>query len=135
MFLGDAPHVAALHQAAEWQERARQAFLGERVEHVALILGGVHAAAQGPGAAWVLGYPRVVAGGDGVEPVLERVVEEGAELEVAVAVDARVGCPSVLVGLHELIDHVALEELAHVEYVMGDAQTLADGLGIGDVGE
>ena len=52
---------------------------------------------------------------------------------MAVADNARVGRQSLLVGVHKALDNVAVERLLQVEHMMGDPQTLGDGLCVGDV--
>ena len=80
-------------------------------------------------------HARVVPGCHEVAAHLARPVEQRAELEVAVAVDARVGGAPLLIGADELVDDRTRERLAEVDGLPGDAQPRADGLGVLQVGQ
>ena len=76
----------------------------------------------------------VVTGGDVVEPQRIGAAQETVELEVTVALDARVRCLAGLVRSDIGVDHVAGEVVTEVEDVMGDAQVIGDPTGVVDVG-
>ncbi len=133
LFRGDAAHVALFVKAAEGQQRVCQALLRKGVEDVALIFLGIGSASEFPGTAPGGHNLRVVPGGHVVAALLQGKVEQRAELEIAVAIDARVGCGACQVGVHKAIHHGALERLPKIEHMVGDAQALGHALRIGDV--
>ena len=111
----------------------RQALLRERIQKVTLVLFGVLAAVQLPGAVGRLARFGIVTRGDVIAAHIQRRIEQRAKLNVAVADNARIGRQSFLVGVHKALDHVAVEGLLQVEHMVGYPQALGDGLCIGDV--
>ena len=129
---GLGPHLG-LGQLAHGEAHPRQLGLAEHVQHVGLVLGRVGTAAQTP-LAVAPDDSGVVAGGDGVEAQLVGPAQEAVELEVAVALDARVGRAPGGVGGDVRVDHVAVEVVGEVEDVVGDAELLGHPAGVLDVG-
>ena len=74
-----------------------------------------------------------MAGGDGVEAQPVGPPEQAVELEVAVALDARVRGPPDGVIRHVRPDHVTVELVGEVEDVMGDPELLGHPAGVVDV--
>ena len=61
-----------------------------------------------------------MSGGDGIRPLLQRPVQQSAELDLPVAVDAGVGGPAVYIFLHKAIHDGDAEQPAQVQHLMGD---------------
>ena len=74
-----------------------------------------------------------MARGDKVAAHVQRGVQQRAKLNVTVADDAGVGRQSFLIGGHKALNHAAVERLLQVEHVVGDADALGNGFGLGDV--
>ncbi len=102
----DAPHVALVH-VPERKHHRRQLLLRQPVQEVALVLGRVAGLQQfhARGVAASAAHARVMAGGDRVGAEAQRVIEEGAELDLAVAQHVRIGRASRLVLAQELREH------------------------------
>ena len=130
---GNPAHVALLVQTRQRKNRARQTLLRKRIQKVTLVLFGVLAAMQLPGAVCRLACFGVMARGDVVAAHVQRCIEQRAKLNVAVADNARIGRQPLLVGVHKELDHVAVEGLLQVEHMVGYPQALGDDLCIGDV--
>ncbi len=73
---------------------------------------------------------RVVAGGDRVEAEPQRPVEDGGELDLLVAAQARVGRAAGGVLVHEVLDHVLVEAVAQVPDVERDADDVGRPAGV-----
>ena len=86
---GVGPHLG-LRELADRQQRAAQLRLAEHVEDVRLVLGRVDATTQPERPAASRAHPRVVPGGERVEPERLGPVEQLPELDRPVALDARV---------------------------------------------
>ena len=122
-----------LGEVTDGEPRRRQLRLGERPQEIRLVLAPIAGAAQLPETGRRVALdPRVVAGGDGRRVPRLRAGQERAELEVAVAADARHRRASAAVALAERRDHGALELLGHVEDVVGDGQRAGDPPGVVD---
>jgi len=100
--------------------------LRELVEHIALVLAPIDAAQQMAAPA-LKGDAGVVSGGDVVVAQRERTIQQRAELEAAVAVDAGVGRASGAVFGDEEVHHVAREALRFVEHIKIHAEPRGDG--------
>ena len=72
----------------------------------------------------------VMARGYEIAIVLTGVGEQRTELEVAVAIDAGIGGAPCLIGPDEFLHHMALEGLAHVDDLVGEAQACTDRGGV-----
>ena len=79
-------------------------------------------------------HPGVVTGGDRVEPQQLGPSQQHVELEVAVALDARVGRPAGGVVGHVRLDDELFELVAEVEHVVVDADLRRGTAGVVDVG-
>ena len=97
----------------------------EHVQHVGLVLGGVGAAGHASAAVGARHDAGVVPGGDGVEAERIGSAEQPVELEVAVALDARVRRAAGSVVGHVGRHHVLVEVVAEVEHVVLDAEAAA----------
>src|SRR5581483_8973779 len=124
-----------LRELTNREEDARELGLPEHVQHVGLVLGLVGATAQVPPAGVITVDARVVSGGDSVEAELAGPVQEPVELEVPVALDARVGGASFRVGGHVRIDNMTVEVVGEVEHVVGHTELLSDTPSVLDVGD
>ncbi len=108
-------------RGAQREHRVRELLGGEHAEHVRLVLRPRAGAVQFAVAVVIRHDRRVVAGADGVEAQVERLLEEGRELDLLVAAHARVGrAPGGVLG-DEVVDHVELETLGEVPHVVRDA--------------
>ena len=126
-------HVG-LGEVAHREPDAGQRRLVEHVDDVGLVLGGIGAAGHAAGAVGTLDDPGVVAGGHGLEAEGVGPAEQAVELEVAVALDARVGgAPGGVVG-DVGRDDVLVEVVAEAEGVVLDAEAAGDGARIVDIG-
>ncbi len=104
---------------------------GEEVGLVLVWVGSFDDGAGGVGGFFLdLG---VVAGGDFVEAVFERVVEEDAELDLAVAHDVGVGRDAGLVAGEQVVDDAGAVLVHEVDHAEGDAEGVGDGGGVFDV--
>ena len=72
----------------------------------------------------------VVAGRDRVEAERQRAVEDGGELDLLVAPQARVGRAAGGVLVHEVLDHVLVEALGEVPDVERDADHVGGAAGV-----
>ena len=125
--------TASLVMRADRQQRAGQLALAEDVEDVALVLGPIRAPGQAEGAVGPRHDPGVVAGGHRVEPHGLGPPQQAVELQVAVALDARVGRDPAAVGVDVRGDDAGLELVAEVPDVVGDAELLRHPAGVVDV--
>ncbi len=107
---------------AEGEERAGELVGVEHAEHVALVLGRVDRPVQLAAAVGGLDDLGVVPGGDGVEAERHGLVEQGGELDLLVAAQARVGGAAGGILTREVLDDVAREAGRHVPHVERDAE-------------
>src|SRR5699024_458816 len=84
-------------------------FVGEHAEDIRLVLVRVHSTAQ-----HAIVELRVVAGDHGVEAQRDGAVQQGLELDLLVAAQARIRGLADGVGVHEVIDHIGLEAVGEV---------------------
>jgi hypothetical protein len=80
--------------------------------------------------AGILGDARVMSGGQGGGPQANRAIEQGGELQVAVAVRTRNRRPAGDVLADEVGDHCVIELRFEVEDVVGNADRRGDAPGI-----
>ena len=118
---------------AERERHVLELPAGEREQEVGLIAALVRAATQYRCPVAALD-PRVVTGRDDVGAARERPFEQHAELEFAVAGDARIRGPSRRVGSDEAGDDAAVERRALVDLVVRDAEGTSDASGVAVVG-
>ena len=133
--LGSELANARLVDVADREQRPRQRRLVEHVHDVALILRSVGAALQREAAIRRAPDAGVVSGGDGVEAELLGPTQQAIELEVPVALDARIGRHAVGVGAHVRGDDVTVEVLAEVEHEMVDVELLRHPAGVVDIAD
>ena len=106
-----------------------QLLLGQHIEHVALVLAGVQGLFQEKAAVFLFDAG-IVAGDDGVAAHEGRPVIEPPEFQIAVAVDAGIGGPALLVGVSKAVHHLAAELVGKVENVVGNPQPKCHAAGI-----
>ena len=103
------------------QQQVGQLALGQLVEEIGLVLPPVRAPQQLPAVRGLIEPdPGIVPGGDGVRPLVQGPVQQGAELDLPVAVDAGIGSPAVCIGPHEPVHHLLLEKVTQIQHHMGD---------------
>ena len=136
-----------LGDAAEREHGPVQLRAGQDGQHVGLVLGRVHAAQQAaagprrPGGLAGLGggggqgrdEAGVVAGADRVEAEGDGAVEDGRELDLLVAAQARVGRVAAGVLGDEVLDDVLVEPLGQVPDVERDADHVGGPAGVAGV--
>ena len=76
---------------------------------------------------------RVMPGHDAVEAQHARPFIELAELQIPVAVDARVGRPAGFIAAHKLLNHLLPKLRLKVENIKRDAELIGDGARVLDV--
>ncbi len=130
---GPSPHLLLGHPA-DGQEHPLEVAALEHVDHVALVLAGVAPPHDPPLAIGPDPLDAgVVAGGDGVEPEHLGPAQQAVELQVPVALDARVrGQPGGVIG-HVGLDDVGGEVVAEVEDQVLDAEAVGHAAGVVDV--
>jgi hypothetical protein len=122
-----------LRELADRQEGARELVRPEHVQHVRLVLGPIRAAEQPRRASGAIDA-RMVAGGEVVEAEQACPLQQGAELDHAVALDTRVGCGALRVRAHIRIHHAVSKRRGVVEHVVGDPELGGDPACVLDVG-
>lgn len=111
-------------------------FLGEGVQEIALVFGGVFGGAKLVGGFFCRGslifgrgtfaalrcVPRIMAGSHIIRAEFAHFVEEEAEFYAAVAFDAGVGSYPLLVAFDEIVNDVVFKTVFEIEDVKWDAQ-------------
>ena len=115
------------------QAQMGQLTLGQLIEEIGLVLSPVHAPQQLPAAGIVLPQAGVVAGGNGVRPLGQGPVQQGAELDLPVAVDTGIGGAAVGIGPHEPVHDLPLKQLTQIQHHVGDPHGGSYGTGRLDV--
>ncbi|BFO15545.1 hypothetical protein SHKM778_19330 [Streptomyces sp. KM77-8] len=105
----------------------------EHAKDVRLVLGHVGGAVQLACAVLAEDHLGVVAGADRVEAEREGLVEEGGELDLLVAAQARVGGAAGLVLGDEVLDDVLAEAVGEVPHVERDADDVGGAAGVARV--
>jgi len=126
-------HVGLVHLPHR-EHGAGQLPLIQHVHHVTLVLGGVVTARQSMYTV-SFDHPGVVSGGHGVETEDDGPLVETIELQVTVALDARIRCDAQRVIVHVGLDHVAMELVREVEDQMIDADLLSHAASVVDVAD
>ncbi len=127
---GDLPGVA-FRLFAQREQGARKLILPQRKQEITLVLARVGAfLEQGASAVGALFQARKMAGGNVIAAQLPRALEQGAELELLVAHDARIGRAPGPVFLGKISDHLFLEGVRLVDQIIGDTELVADAAGI-----
>src|SRR6266545_1974330 len=121
---GGRAHLRLGH-LADGQLEVGQLLRAEHVEHVGLVLGGVHRSVEP-----AVDHPGVVAGGERVEAERARPGEQPDDLDALVAAGAGVGGAAAGVLGGEVVDHRLLELLHEVPHVEGDADGVGDPPGV-----
>ncbi len=120
-----------LGAVTEREHGPAQLIAGQHGQHVGLVLGHVDAAHQPrrtprPGGL----EPGMMAGADGVETKRHGPVEDGSELDLLVAPQARIGRVAARVLRDEVVDDIGGEALGQVPYVEGDAYHVGGAPGV-----
>ena len=98
-----------------------QLALGQLIEHVALVLPPVFAPQQQPPPPLlIVAHPGIVAGSDGIRPLLQRPVQQGTEFDLPVAVDAGIGSSALHIFLHKVVHDGGAEQPAQIQHLMGN---------------
>jgi hypothetical protein len=124
----------ALVHTANGQHQERQLVLAQIPEDITLILLVVSTAREkmlSPACHDL----RVVTSGDRVEAETDSSLEEQVELNMAIALDARIRRLARRVASYEGLDDVALELRGVIEHVMVNAEHLGDSARVVDVGD
>ena len=120
-----------LRRDAEREQRVPQLVLVEHAEHVGLVLAVVdRPGASRPARRRAGAQLRVVPGRHRVEAEAERPVQDGGELDLLVAAQARVGSAPGGVLVHEVVDHVLVEPFGQVPDVERDADHVGGPAGV-----
>ena len=120
-----------LGEIAKGKQCPGQLLLGQAVEHIALVLGRIRCLAQKPAAPiFVIADPGIVAGDDLITAQNLCLPEKIVKFQVAVAVDAGVGCQSGLVAADEITDYMLCKGTLGIEYIEGHAHFSGYGTGI-----
>ena len=115
---------------ADGQQQVGQLTLGQLIEHIALILFGVLSPQQQPSAGgFVIVHPGVMAGCDEIGTVGQRPVQQGAELDLPVAVDAGIWRAAADVFGDKAVHDGGLEKIAQIQHGMGNTQACGDSSG------
>ena len=94
--------------------------LRQHIEHVALVFPGVQRLFQLPAAARLIeGHSGVMPRHQAVKAPLQRIVQHGVKLHVAVAVDAGIGRQPVFIGVEEIPDHPFMEQGGVFQHLKG----------------
>ena len=128
---GPATHLG-LVQVADRKSGAGQVGGGEHVQHIGLVLGRIGATTEA-GAVGGGHDPGMVAGGDGIEAQRPRPSRQLVELDVPVALHARVGGATPAMRLDVGANHRPLEVVAQGEDQVFDAETVGHPSGVVDV--
>ncbi len=126
---GDGPHLL-LGVLSQRQAQVAELVLAEGIEHIALVLLGGQSLFQQPAAVFAPGHPGIVAGDHEIGPFLQGLVQQQAEFQIAVAVDAGVGRGPLQIRLGKMIHDAGPEPGLAVPDQVGRAQLLADGPGL-----
>ncbi len=120
------PADVVLRDVADREPNTAQGVLAEHVQHVALVLRSIGAALEPEAAAGRGDDTGMMPGGHRVEPEQARPGEQAVELEMAVALDARVRRAAPLVVGDVGFDHMTVEVVGEVEHDVIDAELLRD---------
>ena len=113
------------------QQQMGELILGQLIQHIALVLAPVTTPQQPVQICFRIVYhPGVVPCGDILIAQCHRPVQQRAELQAAVAVDAGVGRASGTVLRREMLHHVPTESVGLVEHIKLHAQPVGHGTGI-----
>ena len=99
-----------------------QLLLGHGIEHIALVLLGVWPLQQEPAASFALLNPGIVAGHHVANAQFPGPTVHPVEFQVAVAVNAGIGCTAPLISRYKPIHDLPAEVLFEVEHVVGHPQ-------------
>ena len=128
---GDVAHFG-LGNGAHGEQGLLQLGMAHRVQEVALVLVVVQSLQQ-RALALAFTAARIVAGGDEIGAQLPGVLQEGLELDFAIAQDVWVGRAAGAVFRQEMLEHVVPVLGGEVGAVQGDAQAVGHRPGIGEI--
>ena len=128
-FAGSLAHLR-LREMTYGKQRVGKLTLIQHVHHIALVLGGIRPAHDSPHTGWLSLDARMVARGNGIEAEQARALRQTVELEMTIALDARIGGGSRAMGIDVRINYVGGEIVGEVEYQVVDSQLLRHTTGI-----
>lgn len=112
----------------------RAEFCGRhRKQEIALVFVGIDTTAEIPAAVVAPLDARIVAGCDHLGTESAGPLQERRELNVLVALYARIRCFSLEIGIDEIIDHGFVEYTLEVDHVVWNAEVLGDAAGVLDI--
>ena len=130
VFLGDPAHLF-LGQLPQGKAHHGKLLLGQAGQEIRLVLGPVRRPLQQePAGLAVPLHLGIVAGYHAAAAQLPRPLEQLAEFQIAVAVDAGVGGAAGIIGVHKFIDDVGVEFLGEIEYIVGNAHPPGHAAGV-----
>ena len=124
-----------LGHVAHGEHGLGQVPLIEHVDDIALILGGIETPFESQDSIVLGSDARMVARGDRIEAQNTGPLVQPVELEVSIALDARVGRDALCVVGDVRVDDIALEVVGEVEDDVVDAQLLRDAPSIVDIAD
>jgi len=132
--LTGAPADGGLVIFAHGQQQVGQLVLAQLVENVALILAPVPAPEKAVFAGgFIKLHPGVVPGGQVIIPQQQGSLQQGAEFQTAVAINAGVGgAPGAVFG-HEAIHYIPSKPLCLIENIEFHAQAVGHAPGVGGI--
>ena len=98
-----------LGQMSDRKQGVGQFFLVQHVHDITLIFGHVSTTNHPPHTRWLTLDPSMVAGGDCVETQQTGPLRQSVELQVTIALNARVGCGAGAMGLHIWVHDMGIE--------------------------
>ena len=119
--------------AAQGHESRRQLFLRQLIEHIGLVLGGIVGFFDGIPAVFQLHDVSIVAGCHIVRLHDPGGIEKLVPFQIAVALDAGIGCFSPEIAVYEGIHNLLRKFADAVERVKTDSQRIGDSAGIVDL--
>lgn len=118
----------------EGQHHPGKLLLGQRPQHIALVLAVIVPHGQMPAPICrIVVHPSIVTGGDIVIAQFLRLIGKGGKLDGAVAVHTGVGGESMTVILHKALHYLLAELLAEIHHEVGNPQHPADFGGVPDI--
>ena len=118
VLLRDTAHLV-LAQSAERESDMAELFLRQRIEHIALILGGVERLFQQIFSVFFLDAG-IMTRHDQITSQLPRTEQELVEFHIAVTVDTGIGRDAAAVAIDEFADDLLFKILGKVEHIIRD---------------
>ena len=115
----------SLRKLTQRKTQTLELLAGEVVENVALILIRIAGSQK-----LAIDQPHIMSCGQAVETSGQRPLKQLTKFEETIATDAGIGCDAGQIGTHKGLQHLPGKQLASVQFVVLDAQLLADSVGI-----